>query len=106
MLLRKLLLSTLFLLFCSLSSLTVYAASQEECCARLLNGDFLPLACGTFLGDSVLSLPERMQMGIPPRMCGYAPPPLMGVPPTFGAPAMMDIPPMMNIPLMFGPMYF
>lgn len=107
MLLRQVLLSTSFFFLCSLGSLTVYAASQEECCMRLFNGHFLPLECGNFLGGSVLSFPERMQRRMPPLMCGSVPP-AMNRAPMVGIPAMMSIPPlpmMIRLP-MFGPRSF
>lgn len=115
MLLRQFLLSTGFFFLCSLSSLTVYAASQQECCMRLFEGHFLPLECGKFLDGSVLSLPERMQRGMPTMMCGLVPPaidvvPMIGVPTMMGIPPMMIMPPMFGMPAimapMFGPNYF
>lgn len=99
--LRQFLLSTGVFFLCLLGSLTVYAASQQECCMRLFNGHFLPLECGNFLGGSVLSLPERMQRRMSPLMCGSVPP-VMNMAPMVSVPAMMGIPPMGIIPPMFG----
>ncbi len=113
MLLRQFLISISFFLLCSLSNLTVYAASQQECCMKLFNGYFLPLECGNFLGGSVLSFPERMQRRMPPLMCGSVPPAmnrtsmisiptLMSMPPMMIRQPLLGIPTMMVIPPQFG----
>jgi hypothetical protein len=65
---RNLLLTLLLILFSTLTPLS-YAASQQQCCAVLFNGQFLPLECGQYLGGSVLTLPERLFFRNPPLMC-------------------------------------
>jgi len=67
---RKLLIQGLFLLALTLNSLTVFAVSQTECCVKFYRGAFLPLACVSYLGGSILSLPERTMMRLPAPPCG------------------------------------
>jgi hypothetical protein len=95
---HSILLLLLVLLF-SLHSPTTLAASQTDCCARLYQGIFLPLACGQYLGGSVLTLPERLMRQMPLPQCGpvnMAPVPMMGPRyPFYGVPAIPGMPVML-----------
>jgi len=86
MLIRQWLLVSLFLGL-SLSSHLASANLQEQCCVKLFNGEFLPLTCGQYLEGSVLTLPERIYMGLPsPQGCGAMDMNLFMMEPTFPFP--------------------
>lgn len=95
--LSKLSIPILLILLPSLYSPTTFAISQTECCARLYQGIFLPLACGPYLGGSVLTLPERLMRQMPPLpQCGpvnTVPVPMIGSGyPFYGVPAIYGMP--------------
>lgn len=85
-----------------LSGNNLMAQTQQECCARLLNGVFIPLNCMQALGGTVLTLPERMILGIPPIQCRQTMTPNQSQMPMMMGPVMM--PPMM--PLFFRPIMY
>ena len=72
MVIRKFSTQVLFFLLLLFTSFTTYAASQQECCAYFYQGLFLPLACGQYLGGSVLTFPERVIMRLPPPPCNVS----------------------------------
>jgi len=85
-----------------LSGNNLMAQTQQECCAKLLNGAFIPLYCVQALGGTVLTLPERMMLGIPPLQCRQTMIPNQSQMPVMMGPVMMF--PMM--PPFFRPMMY